>query len=232
MTDTSAGRVLDAAIKSLRTEILPQLKDDAIRIRFDQITRLLIGVSARISRREQGLRELLQKAGGTGLLDVEEPAEDATIEELEQRRIELERSISQQLPALLDAAADGADGVAALERFVEWQKAFYLSQDADIAHGSAVVYRGGRIESPPAPPASRWPELNEASLTAYLRKRLGHDDVSAVKVRAIAGGFSKQTVFFTLHDAAAGTEQPLVIRKDMPVPFINKTVFNEFQLLQ
>ena len=233
MSDASAGRVLDAAIKALRTEIFPQLPDDAIRIRFDQITRLLTSVSARISRREKGLLQLLQSAAGsTDIPPVAAPSADQTLEELEQQRVSVERAISQRLPALLDSAAQSKDAIQALERIVELEKAFYISQDADIAAGSAVVYRGGRIESEPPAAPRRWPEIDAESLTVYLRTRFNRADIAATKVRPIAGGFSKETIFFTLVDERSGTDRNLVIRKDMPVPFINKSVVNEFPLLE
>jgi aminoglycoside phosphotransferase (APT) family kinase protein len=56
------------------------------------------------------------------------------------------------------------------------------------------------------------------------------DDVSAIEVSQVPGGFSKDTIFFTIIDAQAPA-QKLVIRKDLQVPLIDKSVINEFDLL-
>ena len=234
MSDKIAARILDAAIRSLRLEILPQLPDDAARIRLDQITRLLKSVSARLSLRETGLRELLGSAASqAGLASVSGVADVLSLHDMEQHRRRVEQSISERLPDLIDAAGKSSDGVRALARVVQLEKNFFLSQDADIAAGSQVVYRGGRIESEgETTRAGSAPPLNAATLTIYLQRRLQRKDVQAVNVRIIPGGFSKLTMFFTLVDEAAATSADLVIRKDMPLPFIENTVVNEFGLLQ
>ena len=225
MSDKVAARILDAAIRSLRQEILPQLPDDAARIRFDQITRLSRAVAARLSLREAGLRELLGSAATL--------SESSTVQDLEQYRWRLEQSISERLPSLIDAAGQSSEGMRALQNVVQLEKNFFLSQDADIAAGTQVAYRGGRIDAESeSTRVELAPPLDAQTLTAYLQRRMQRNDVNATNVRTIPGGFSKLTMFFTLVDEAAGSNADLVIRKDMPLPFIENTVVNEFGLLQ
>lgn len=230
MQDPTTIHLLDMAIKSLRRDIAPTVGDDHTRIRFDQITRLLYQAMARLTKREDGLQLLLQQARDDDSLPTPE-ATTGSLEELENYRREVEGRLIQSIPELLESADGREDELAALESIVQLEKNFYLSQDPDIAAGSQVVYRGGRIDSekPVGPAVAK--SLDAGSLTDYLRKRFGRDTVRASDLRVIPGGFSKETIFFTLEDAAEQTSQDLVIRKDMPVPFIEKTVSNEFGLL-
>lgn len=227
------ARLLDAAIHSLRSDILPLLDDDVARMRVDHITRLLRNVAARLTRREAGLAQMIASAAAAGLPSPPQ-TDDSSLAAREQQRIALDTQITAALPALLDAIDRGEP--AALDQLasiVALQKDFYVGQDPDIARGSVVVYRGGRIDAEPQAAATpRWPAINEDHLSAYLRRHFARDTVRAEQVRLIPGGFSKETVFFTLVDDADGTRRELVMRKDMPYPFIDRTVVNEIGVLQ
>ena len=220
MSDPAAARLLEAAIALLRAEILPHLGDDAARIRADHLTRLLRWSAARVSVREGGLRQLAAALGG--------PSTAAP----EAARAEAEAAFSAALPQLLQRLSQGdAQARAELRAMVAAEKSFYLALDPDISGGSQVVYRGGRIDNAPPPAPAPGPVLDEAGLTAYLRRRLGRADVSAGELRAIPGGFSKFTLFFTLHDSQAPAPRQLVLRQDMKFRFLGKTVTDEFGLL-
>lgn len=232
MIDAYAARILGAAIESLRTDILPKLGDDETRIRFDQITRLLNSVLARLSLREEGLKQLLASAATVVSVPPIELV-DPSLPDLERQRQKVEQAISDSIPALLDEVGGSNEGVQKLEKIVNLEKAFFISQDADVSKGSQVVFRGGRIdEEIPAAAVSEHPPINDITLTAYLCQRLQRRDVKALNIRAIPGGFSKLTLFFTLLDESDGSKKDLVIRKDMPAPFLDKTVVSEFDLLQ
>lgn len=228
MTDIRSARLLDAAVATLRDEILPQITDDVARIKVDHVTRLLWDVSARLSKREDGLRDFL--GGASAALGTATAPDGADIEVLEQTRRDAEADICARLPELIADAVKGG-GVKPLRDLLDVERRFYISQDPDVAAGSAVVYRGGRIEGRKHEVHAVFADVDEAGLTAYLRKRTGRDDVAATDVKQIPGGFSKETIFFTLTDAADGSSQNLVIRKDLPTPLIEKTVVDEFPLL-
>jgi aminoglycoside phosphotransferase (APT) family kinase protein len=227
--DDTAIRLLDAAIHSLRTDVLPLLGEDVGRMRVDHVTRLLRAVSARLTQRQDGLQTLIATAVNAGIA-----ARPAPGEPVEAQRQALERAMSQALPALLDAATQGdTAALDQLDAIIAMEKAFFVAHDPDILQGSQVAYRGGRIDhETPVPRAEPWPVIDESSLSGYLHRRFGRDDVRAEGIRAIPGGFSKGTVFFTLVDDAEQTRRDLVMRKDIPLPFIDKTVADEFGLLQ
>lgn len=226
--ESTAARLLDAAILSLRTDVLALVGDDVGRMRVDHITRLLRMASAQLTRRQVALdRHAADAAQGVGIA-VPPLDGEATPERRERRRGAIENAISAQLPALVEAAGRGdRESLRRLEAFVAFEKAFHVAQDADILLGSQVAYRGGRIDAePPRTRTESWPAVDAPALTAYLRRHLGRENVHADGIRAIPGGFSKETVFFTLVDGAS--RRDLVMRKDMAVPFVDKTVTNEF----
>lgn len=229
MTDLHSARLLETAVETLRGEILPTVDDPSVRVKIDHVTRLLWEVSARLSRREEDLRTLVGRL--SNLVPVAPPAPADDLGALELLRASAEALVVERLP---DWCADtGGAGGAALHELVEVERAFYIAQDPDVARGSAVVYRGGRIETGRAStPRTAFPEITAASLTDYVRAHFARDSVSASEVRRIPGGFSKETIFFVLTDERDGTTQDLVIRKDLPVPLIEKTVVREFPLLR
>lgn len=226
--DDTALRLLDAAIHSLRADLLPLLGEDIARMRVDHVTRLLRMVSARLSLREDSLRAFMDGAAKAGI------AVPASSDALERQRQDVEAAITHALPTLLEAAGRGDEqALNRLENLIAMEKAFYLSHDPDIRHGSIVAYRGGRIDGEAVPARSEpWPAVTAEALTAYLRQHFQRDSVHAEAVRLVPGGFSKETLFFTAVDAAANTRQDLVMRKDMPLPFIDQTVADEFDLLR
>jgi len=229
MTDLRSARLLDTAVATLREEILPLLGDPVSRIKLDHVTRLLWDVSARLSAREAGLRTLVGTLSAVVCLPP--PPADADLETLERLRGEAEAKVAEKLPEWL-SGADG-EGGEALAKLVAAERDFYISQDPDVANGSAVVYRGGRIESERVKAVGAgFPDLDAEGLTGYLRTRFGREEVTATGLKRIPGGFSKETIFFTLEDAVSGESDPLVIRKDLPVPLIEKTVVREFPLLK
>ncbi|VWX50206.1 phosphotransferase family protein [Novosphingobium sp. 9U] len=230
MTDRRSANLLETAVVTLRGEILPTIDDPVSRIKLDHVTRLLWDVSARLTRREDSLRTLLRQL--SSIVPVDVPGPDAGLDELEAARRDAEAKVGELLPHWV-GAGDQCD-TEAIAGLVEAEKGFYVSQDPDVADGSTVVYRGGRIEHERigAPLANAFPELTAESLTGYVRGRFGRENLRVSDVRSIPGGFSKQTVFFALEDDTAGTRDLLVIRKDLPVPLIEKTVVNEFPLLQ
>ncbi|MET0546999.1 MAG: phosphotransferase family protein [Caulobacterales bacterium] len=229
MRDALSARILDAAIKSLRAEILPKLpQDEATGIRFDQITRLLRNVSTRLSSRDAALVDLLKRAAADpayAYLNVNTEAADP-----EEERRRLEAAMASRLPDLLSDAPT-PEKLEALEALVDLERSFFLALDGDIAAGSQVVYRGGRIDSEEPTGAGAARAIDEQSLSTYLQSRYQKPTVRATNVRTIPGGFSKQTLFFTLEDGVSNPSD-LVIRKDMPQPFIQKTVLNEYPLLK
>lgn len=229
MSDPGSARLLTAAIATLREQILPEVQGEVAKLQVDHVTRLLRNVAATLSQREAGLREFLPSAAALAQAD---GAVDGDLARLEARRVELEAAICARLPELVRRAGRDAAAVAELRNVLATERRFYISQDPDVARGSSVVYRGGRIEDAPTDASAQAAAAMDAdSLTAYLRRRAGRDDVSASEVRQIPGGFSKATIFFTLEDAADGSRQPLVIRKDLPIPLIEKTVVDEFPRL-
>ena len=118
-----------------------------------------------------------------------------------------------------------------MQRIIDDQREYLAQQDPDILKGSAVVYRGGRIDRQDKP-AAQQKTIDDAGLTAYLRKKFpGEADVLASEVQVITGGFSKTTVLFTKRSAGNAPER-LVLRKDLPVPFMEKAIADEFPLIK
>jgi len=231
MTDTVAARMLDAGIRALRVDILPHLDNEDIRIRFDQITRLLRGVSARLTTREEGLRDLIN--ANSQLVDgIAVSPGEFQLEELEKQRLTLEQKMCDLIPEWLEDAKNTASAIKSLEKMVADEKKFFLSQDADVASGSQVVYRGGRIDQEALQPADEFPPINDETITGYLRSRLNRDNICARKVRTVPGGFSKYTAFFNLVDEADASQKNLVIRKDMRELFLQKSVVTEYPVLE
>jgi aminoglycoside phosphotransferase (APT) family kinase protein len=228
MTNLRSEQLLGAAVKTLREEILPGITDPAARIKIDHVTRLLWDVAARLSKREAGLRAYLGAA--SSLVPAGSAAADADLNALELQRAAVAKEICARLPDMIEEAA--RDRGASLRNVLQLERAFYISQDPDVANGSAVAYRGGRIEGDASGRGVSLPSIDAVSLSAYLRARMQRDDVAAIDVSRVPGGYSKDTIFFTLTDAANGSAQKLVIRKDLPVPLMGKTVINEFDLLQ
>jgi aminoglycoside phosphotransferase (APT) family kinase protein len=232
VADKTTIQLINLAINSLRKDVAPEITDDHIRIKFDHLCRLLYHAQARLDKRQDGLTQYIQQAQSSGLGPVnsclsEDPAG------LERTRHQIEKNFLDSLPSLIDNIGTDATALDKLDAMLQLEKTFYLSQDPDIAGGSQVVYRGGRIESErPILPPRMIKVLDGDTLTDYLRQRFGRDSVSATEIRVVPGGFSKGTIFFTLNDLQAGSAEKLVIRKDMPVPFIEKTVVNEFGLLK
>src|SRR5690606_3905245 len=99
--DPTAARLLDAAIHSLRTDILPLLGDDVARMRVDHITRLLRTASMRLTQRQASLALLVGEASRNGI-EIPAFAGEPSLDQLEQQRHAVEDTIAQHLPALLD----------------------------------------------------------------------------------------------------------------------------------
>lgn len=225
MSDHRSAQLLAVAIATLRNEILPGIEDPIARIKVDHVTRLLWDVEARLAKRETSLRALLP--GLDEFASVAPVADTSDLATLERVRADAEQAICDRLPALIAEAR--ADGGAALGRLVQTVRAFYIDQDPDVANGSAVVYRGGRIEGERLSESAGPTAIETEALTLYLRERERRHDVVARDLRKISGGFSKDTIFFS---RAVGAEvEALVIRKDLPVPLMGKTVVNEYPLL-
>jgi aminoglycoside phosphotransferase (APT) family kinase protein len=228
LTDLCSARLLEAAVFALRQEILPRVSDESARLKIDHVTRLLWAVSARLSKREDGLRAYLASAGAwLGTRASAAGASDIAV--LEQQRVETEAVISARLPTLLKG---GAADLEKLRGLLEVERTFYVSQDADVAKGSAVVYTGGRIAAATAAKDSAAAEITADSLTQYIGQRFGRSNLSVTEVARVPGGFSKDTIFFTLMDAEKESPQKLVIRKDLPVPLLGKTVINEYTRIE
>jgi aminoglycoside phosphotransferase (APT) family kinase protein len=215
---------------TLRQDVVPNISDDGVRIKIDHVTRVLLAVEARLSKREAGLREFI--AGAGPLTGAAEGAPDADLATLEQLRRATEEVICTRSPEMLRSAALSQAGVDKLRDVLAFERQFFVSQDADVAKGSAIVYRGGRIDGEaPSPSADAQAVIDATTLTRYMRARTGDDGVTVSAVRKVPGGFSKETVFFTVNDAVHGPPQDLVMRKDLPTPLIEKMVANEFGLL-
>lgn len=222
MNDDTSARLIEIALELLRTDVLGAVSDPVARIKLDHATRLLWAASARLGKREAALGELTRALGG-----------DAISGDAEAARRKAEAQLAERLPALLADAATNEGARTELRRTVDALRHFYVELDPEVAGGAQVVYRGGRIEKErPVPVTREFAPINPATLTAYLRRRFGKDGFAASEVRHIPGGFSKETVFFTLTDADAGTSERLVIRKDLSIPLNNATVVDEFPLLE
>lgn len=229
--NSDTTKILSAAIKALRVEILPQLNDES-RIQLDQITRLLRHVLSRLSLREEGLRNLLEAA--STFLDLDIPGMgELTVAQLETQCQRIEQTLSERLPGILAEAQNSKQGIEKLEQLIDIERAYFLSQDPDISQGSQVVYRGGRIDNAQMETADKqFREMDEETLTHYLSEKFPGAGIKAVNVRVIPGGFSKYTLFFSQVQETGNSVRELVIRMDMPIPYVNRTVADEFDLLK
>ncbi|HEX5784651.1 MAG TPA: phosphotransferase family protein [Burkholderiaceae bacterium] len=244
--DAMTSNFLQAAILSLRQNVVPALSDPSARIHADLVTRVLYMLHSRFSRRGGDLQQLiaqtqsqLDEAGKLLGLAPAAPAAQAVggfsqIEQLEQALLALEMRLNGLMPQLIALAGGDSplrpQAVALLRRVVQEQEQFLAAQDPDILKGGYVCYQGGRIEEERlvARPALYGAEVTEASLTQHLQGRFPGCRVEQLSV--MAGGFSKTTLFFTLVHAS-GERESLVIRKDLPVDYI-ASVADEFPLLQ
>lgn len=247
LSDELSAKFLQAAITSLRRDVVPHLADPSARIHADLITRVLLMLHSRFARRGEDLQNLL--CDNRMLLDeidklVPErtsatPAANAApafsaIEKLERAVYRTELDVATGIPGLLDLAAGGSPqrsaAVNALRGIVESQERFLSAQDPDILKGSYVCYQGGRIDQEREfeRPAIYGAEMTEGALTQHLQRAFPGSRVE--KMSVMAGGFSKTTIFLTLTDAA-GKSDSLVMRKDLPVDYISSVAY-EFPLLQ
>lgn len=221
MHDETAARLIDTALETLRTDVLSAVSDANARIKLDHATRMLWAASARIRTRETALATLAQDLG----VRVENDPDAA--------RREAEMLLNARLPELLENAPSVPGARDELHRIVAALKQFYVKQDPEVAGGAQLVYRGGRIETErPFPTAQNFTPLNADTLTDYVRRRFSDPGLSVRDVRNIPGGFSKETVFFTLLGQSGAGPQNLVIRKDISIPINDATVINEFPVLE
>ena len=237
MADKEAARLLKAAIDTLEAAVVPSLTRDDTKIALDLVIRILLRLQTRFSVQEQGIEHLLGKAQGIlDELSVSKPAGAAkvTVESpldlLESKRNKVEAALGEHIPSLVAAAGKGdADALTTLTHILDSQRDYLALVDPDTLKGIAVVYQGGRIyrEQKEAPKAL----IDEASVSAALRHQFPDAEVTASKVKVLAGGFSKVTALFTKDTKGAASES-LVMRRDLPQPFMNRPVVNEFPLLQ
>lgn len=225
MDNLATARLIDAAVSSLRKNILPVITTDEARIHADQITRVLWLASFQLAGRAREMERLLRSQ--SQLLDeIETFNGQGNIDSAE-----IEQRVQTAIPVLLEKAATGIEGWNLLNRLIGNERAYLAAQDPDITGGSVVVFRGGRIETERGlAKTSGDATPSEAVLTQYFQNIRNDSSLSVRGIRVIPGGFSKSTIFFDL--AANGMTEPLVMRKDMILPFMNKTVVNEFPMLQ
>ncbi len=231
MDNSATARLIDVAVSSLRKNILPVLATDEARIHADQITRVLWLASFHLSGRTVEMERLLHAQAH--LLDEIESFNSSENSSVAQPvdPAHIEQRIKNAIPVLLEKAASSVEGWNLLNRLIGNERAYLAAQDPDITGGSVVVFRGGRIETERGLAKTAIDAApSEAVLTRYFQKIRDDSNVSVRDVRIIPGGFSKSTIFFDL--ITSGVAEPLVMRKDMSLPFMNKTVLNEFPMLQ
>ena len=247
ISDELTASFLQAAILTLRKDVVPSISDPSARIYADLVTRVLYMLQGRFSHRGEDLQKVI--AENKALLDEastlvpdqgnETPAAAnkdyfSAIEKLEDEAFRVERRIASKVPTLLQLASDGGphkkQAVQLLRRIVDTEQGFLAAQDPDILKGSYVCYQGGYIENERVVerPALYGAEITEASLTRHLQKQFPGCRVE--KMSMMAGGFSKTTIFFTLVHAD-GRSEALVLRKDLPIKYTTNLDY-EFPLLQ
>ncbi len=184
---------------------------------------------------------------------------DAVLPGLRERLASPARALLGRLAALWP----GADPVrfAAVERGLDygridaadWQALMALLDDGakallDIASGETGAWLRDAAEwelsyhegfaAAPALPASEAAQpirrLTREKLETHLRERLSNrSGICVSDYRAIPGGFSNETYFFTL-ESEGHQPQPLVVRKNAPWPFFSHWAHDaaeEFQIL-
>jgi aminoglycoside phosphotransferase (APT) family kinase protein len=153
---------------------------------------------------------------------------------IERRLNQLDTALCAQLPALVrNAASDNGKSLTVLAELINGHEQFLSTQSPDLVEDIRVVYRGGRINRASKTTSSDSDTtINAETLTAYLRRRFPHDPgIRAASVNVLAGGFSKITVLFDLIRGNGAIEK-CVMRKNTPIVFMNKSVVDEFPLLE
>ena len=249
ISDELTASFLQAAILTLRKDVVPAIKDPSARIYADHVTRILYMLQGRFSHRGADLQKVIAEnrvmlREASNLVpdqdqDQEVPAaarDDcfSAIEKLEREAFQIERRIAGKVPRLLQLASnDGPQKKPAaqlLQRIFESEQNFLAAQDPDILKGSYICYQGGYIDNERVVerPANYGTEITEASLTQHLQKQFPGCRVE--KLSMMAGGFSKTTFFFTLVHFD-GKSESLVMRKDLPVKYTTNLDY-EFPLVQ
>jgi len=242
INDRLTSRLLSSAVTALENAVVPAVHSDGAATMLDIVIRTLRMLEAHYGHRIEDLENLIADARqllcDAGIPPPETPDLPGTpLEKLEAQNNSLMERIAGEIPHLLERAASGdgqGDAVALLERIVSSQADFLATQDPDIRHGSAVVYRGGKIDRAKHPPPASDAPIDNDSLTTYLRARFPDSPgIHASAVTVLAGGFSKNTILFDLQ-RPGGAVEPCVMRKDMSADFLfmEKSVVDEYPLLE
>ena len=244
MSDMQAARLLHSAIATLEAAVVPELSRDDSKIALDLVIRVLGMLRSRFSTGEEGLekllaatRKVLAEDDVSGLAAVpSDVTKLSPLQRLESERKAVEQKLSELIPQLVAEAGQkkqpAGQASKVLQQIVHDQRDYLALQDPDILKGIAVVYQAGRIyrDQKDQPPAK--PVFDDDSVGNYLRKKFPDaEGVSASGVKVLTGGFSKVTVLFTKNEKGAPAAN-LVLRRDLPVPFMKKAVLDEFPLLQ
>ena len=217
------GRLIQQIVaiieRDLRRRISPELTTASARLQIDHMSRLLQWISAQV-----GEHDTLESAHGQALqilLGSERlPAVPRAFYE------------PQAVPAEIEmlrrvAAAPASDG-SLFDRYVEIEKTFVESLDAEGGKGFGDVYQGGKRAGVKE---EALPTCDAPTLTKYLQERFDAPGAAASGVTPLAGGFGKDTVLFTIEGCGA-FDGRAVIRKDFFVRPGPTPVTSEFQLLR
>jgi aminoglycoside phosphotransferase (APT) family kinase protein len=161
---------------------------------------------------------------------------------------DLATALHHDAPLVQDLRTHLADGSNAAQARVALQKAIAHLQEKPAS--ADLVQRIGRIElelqngfadavtresAPVVVPADANEGLSEqqkANLTTLLRKKYPQDKTLAIgRIKAIPGGFSKQTIFLELLNTKS-LPTDVVLRIDKPDSPVETTVVNEFEIIQ
>lgn len=233
-------RAVDAA---LRRHVRPAVADEGARSQLDFAIRAVDF----LSRRQAGIAPALQR-----LTDVEtaqltafqalQGAEGApapvsgetgnSIEYLEKRRSLLEAGLASAMPGLITRALAGETRGAAralIREIVAEQSRFTSVQDPRAELGSRTFLGADPIEDASSL-ASGLDETIDQTLAAYIAGRFPDGPTRVHGVQPISGGYSKQTIFFTI-DRVDQPPMEAVIRMDLPGP-VERSVIDEYPLLE
>ena len=230
MDNNLIGSLLSASIKTLDTSVASALEDPHAKTHLDLTIRVLRMLSAHFSHHVDSIKDFEKDVKTTF---PEMNIDGAGYESLESSLLknnQLLEIIADQIPSLIDHGKDNHAN-AKLNDLIKCKEHYLASLDPDILHGSAMVFRGGTIDR--SNNKAERPVVDTARLESYLKNRFeNYPDLSVTRCQMIVGGFSKTTVMFDVCWTKNAEPERMFMRKDLPVLFMDKTVHNEYPLLE